>query len=651
MSAHALPRPGPRWGDTPVKPEHQPRPDDGAGLRLSAWVPPSHQVWWHRSWLRQVAASQARWHALAPSTPEWALAHRNLVERLRTQGFEPTTLADGVGAVCAAVQHRMGINLSASQRLAALHLLRQHMVELPTGEGKTWSMACAATLAAMAGVPVHVITANPYLAQRDADSTRWLSDLMGVKVKHVATDLTEAERRIAHQADIVYGTVRDFAFDHMRDLLRAPQGGTPVLRGLCLALLDEADCLLIDEAAVPLVIATTIHQTPAQRSQQRAVWWQAWTLSGELRMPQHAQEGRDGKMALTPMGRDHLQTLTQGMGGVWSRERIREQLLSMALTARHQLQRDQHYLLRDDKVILLDTLTGRAALGRVMGQGLQHLVEIKEGVPLSAPTRTQASLTVTRFFQRYWRLGGISATLKEARGELKAQHRLPVVCLPPRMPSQRQRWPLRCFDHPEARWAWVSARAAQLQSQGRPVLVGTDTMDDAQALSAALSSAGVRHVVLTAHQDAHEAEIIARAGVAGAVTVATRLAGRGTDIHLDAHALAAGGLHVIHCQRNESARMDRQLWGRCARQGQPGSTETLLCTGNSREHSKTRADKLVTSIGKRWPLPGWWTLGWHAAAVHWRQWLQGQRQSRARQRLQDQDRPWDPPKQHARTMR
>lgn len=651
MRRHALPIPGPRWGTMPLKPENQPRLDDGDGLRLSAWIPPSWQVWWHRTWLQQVDASQTRWQALAPGTPAWDVERQALTRRLRLQGFDLDALSEGVGAVSAAIHHRLGLSLSASQQLAAMHLLRQHMVELPTGEGKTLAMACAAILAALTGMPVHVMTANAYLAQRDADSIRWLCALMGVQVSHVAADVTEPQRRLAHQADIVYGTVRDFAFDHMRDVLRAPQGGTPMLRGLCLALLDEADSLLIDEAAIPLVIATSLPQTPTQRSQHRALWWQAWTLSGAMALTQHAHEGPDGRMALTPLGRQHLQALTEHMGGIWTRERVREQIMVLALTARHQLLRDQHYLVREGKVILLDTLTGRAATGRVMGQGLQHVVEIKEGLPPSAPTRTQASLTVTRFFQRYWRLGGISATLKEARHELKLQHGVPVVCLPPRVPSRCQHWPLQCFDSPQARWEWVSSRAAQLQAQGRPVLVGTDTLEDAQALSRILDRAKVRHVVLSAHQDAQEAEIVAQAGAAGRVTVSTRVAGRGTDIQLDPTALSAGGLHVIHCQRNESPRMDRQLWGRCARQGQPGSTETLLCTGNSSEHPQTRVDKLLMSIGKRWPLPRWLTTGWRTTAMRSRQWLQGQRQKRARQRLQDQDRQWDPQRPHARPLR
>jgi preprotein translocase subunit SecA len=277
---------------------------------------------------------------------------------------------------------------------------------------------------------------------------------------------------------------------------------------------------------------------------------------------------------------------------------------------------------------LLDGLSGRIAQGRVWSQGLQALVELKEGCPPGPTMDTLGQLTFQRFFQRYWRMGALSGTLLEASAELKRTHGLRTVQMPTRLPCQRQIWPTQVFGTADARWQAVVARVASLHALGRPVLIGTDTVADSERLAWHLQQAGLPHQVLNARHDAAEAAIVEQAGKSGCITVSTRMAGRGTDIHLDAQALQAGGLHVINCQRNESPRMDRQLLGRCARQGQPGSAETWLCvdatgTGASAKHLAMLAHR-------------------------WQQWLQTTRQVKLRQQLLAQDAQWAAQKHTAR---
>jgi len=269
-------------------------------------------------------------------------------------------------------------------------------------------------------------------------------------------------------------------------------------------------------------------------------------------------------------------TLADGLGGPWQRPRYRREAVHIALVGLHACRRDEHYLVRDGRIDLLDEVTGRVAVGRFWSRGLHTVVALKEGLAAPPETETVAQTTFQRFFQRYWRLGGISGTLWEARAELHEVYGARVVRIPLYRPCIRQMLPARCFDSTETMFDAVAERVAMLQAAGRPVLVGTDSVADSAHLSALLHARGVRHQLLNAVQDADEAQRIASAGVAGRVTVATNIAGRGTDIRLDAAAATAGGLHVIATMRNRSRRIDRQLIGRAARHGDPGSAESLL---------------------------------------------------------------------------
>lgn len=648
-SPASLARPGPRWGHYPTRPE--PLATERAG---QLWSTP----WWglgrrQVAWLAEVEmlTRQLADSASSTASPSWENALKSARLGLRRQGFATATCAPAMACVQVALQHTSGWQLHPLQMLAASHLLDQHLVEMATGEGKTLAMAAAACIAAMAGVPVHVVTANDYLAERDAQALQALAGALGLRVGHVAPGLAPDARREAYGLDIVFATARELAFDHLRDGLALPGSGheRPVMRGLCMALLDEADSILLDEAVVPLVISGSLPEKPAQQAARRALWWQARQLAQALRKDTHFElQPGPPDARLTEAGRAEAARLAQALDGPWRRPGIRHELLRLALTAQHALHRDRHYLVRERRIELLDQLTGRVAVGRAWTQGLQALVELKEGCPPSAPTDTLAQITFQRFFQRYWHLAGLSGTLQEASGELLEVYGLPVRRMPLRQPSLRQDGPARCFPSAEARWQAVAVMASHLRSRGRPVLIGTDTLPDSERLSWHLDQQGVPHTVLNARHDRQEADIIAQAGRAGQVTVATRMAGRGTDIALDQPALSAGGLHVIHCQRNESRRMDRQLLGRAARQGQPGSTETWICSANLQD-SHPIGDPMLTacssSVTQSVARTASW---WRRVTVQLHQWIEEQRQSAMRRHLLKQDRQWEVRAQQAR---
>ena len=640
--SEALARPGPRWGAYPERPDHAGPRRNSPWPRL-AWPSPWPARWrlaLHRPWLQQVR-QQADDATLDLNTCRQAL---------RREGFTANAVATALAHVLRATQSTLGLRLHDTQLLAAKLMLDQQLVEMATGEGKTLAMAAAAAVAALAGVPVHLVTANDYLAERDARSLAPLFHTLGVSVAHIDPAMTPDQRRPVYAQDIVYATAKEVAFDYLRDGLASSSGAPPLLRGLSLALIDEADSILLDEASVPLLISVTRQGDAAQQAHRRAVWWQALHLARRLNHGDFTVDASRPSATLTQVGEQRIAGPAEALGGVWRRPRLRRDLLTLAVTALHALKRDQHYLVRDGKVELLDTLTGRVAIGRVWSPGLHALIELKEGCTPSAPTETLAQITFQRFFRRYWRLGGLSGTLVEARQELQSLYDVDVVRVPERLPSQRQHWPTLSFASPAQRWQAVVERVRTLQAQGRPVLIGTDSVHDSEQLSHHLRAAGLPHAVLNARQDQHEADIVAQAGRSGQVTVATRMAGRGTDISLDAPALAAGGLHVIACQRNESRRMDRQLVGRCARQGQAGSTEAWICAAISADPLGPGEPKLTRCIQsatahRHHPSPWHW---WHLRLP---QWLQERRQADSRRQLAEQDRQWAQQHQLARQSR
>ncbi|CAN5213948.1 hypothetical protein BH11PSE10_BH11PSE10_14380 [soil metagenome] len=638
--AHLLPVPGPVWGDYPM------RADDD---RAPAWRRPA---------LRSAGAACRRVAHLAHCASQDG-ANTDALQavrlRLRRDGLTPAAVAAALGLVARTAADTLGWTARPTQLLAAAALLDNRMVEMATGEGKTLAIGLAAAVAALAGLPVHVVTANDYLAARDAARLAPLFEALGLRAAALAGVSGESARRAVYSHPIVYATAKDLAFDFLRDRLGgagqaalsglqraaarlaspAADGPTaPLLRGLCMALLDEADSILLDEAEVPLILSRA-----APHAARRAFLWQALALARGL------SPGRDFSLQpadrcarLSAVGEERVADLAASLGGPWLRPRYRREAVLVALAALHLYRRDEHYLVKDGAIELLDEITGRIALGRVWSRGLHSLVALKEGLRAPAETETLAQTTFQRFFQRYWRLGGISGTLNEASAELRAVYGAAVVTVPLHRRCLRATLPARHFNDRDALFSAVVERACSLRAAGRPVLIGTDSVDASQDLAARLRAAGIDAAVLNARHDADEAAIVAAAGRAGQVTVATRMAGRGTDIELDPAALAAGGLHVIACQHQLSRRLDRQLAGRAGRHGDPGSVESWRV-----RHLHASAPQEVAEKGRIWKRPNA-IATWLQDAIPllaWSQWREERRRAGLRRRLLEQDQHWE----------
>jgi preprotein translocase subunit SecA len=495
-------------------------------------------------------------------------------------------LRQALRIAAAAMEQNRGVRAYWQQLMAARALLDQRLVEMDTGEGKTIAIAIAAAVAGLARTPLHVVTANDYLAQRDADDLRPFYARLGLTVSAVAQDMEMSARREAYACDITYCTAKELAFDYLRDSMlqpgdlsplerrlrdsEVPARQAPVLRGLCMAILDEADTILIDEARVPLVLSQAAPAIAEQAFLRRA-----------LGVAQRLQQGRDytlegGTVRLTEAGRGQLQSWPADAHPLLGHPQHRAATLELAVTACRVLQRDRDYVVREGEVQLVDETTGRTAPGRAWSRGLHQLVELKEGVPLTTRNTTVTQITFQRFFVRYLRLAGISGTLRGSGRELRAVYGLDTVRIPPRTRRQVRHGPARLLADSDALWQAVAQRSAALCGAGRAVLVGTESVRQSEALADVLRAQGLEPVVLNARQDREESEVIAAAGQPGRLTVATSMAGRGAHITLAPEVLAAGGLHVILCQLNASARIDRQFLGRAGRQGQPGSCEILV---------------------------------------------------------------------------
>jgi preprotein translocase subunit SecA len=484
----------------------------------------------------------------------------------------------------------LGIRHFDVQVMGGWVLLHGMVAEMDTGEGKTLTATLPACTAALAGVPVHIITVNDYLAQRDA---AWMGPIyraLGLTVGVITHGMEPQARRMAYACDVTYCTNKEVVFDYLKDRLVLERSASRLhlqlerlsgasarlhrllLRGLYYAIVDEADSVLVDEARTPLIISGSAHHTPEQRVYQTALALAAQLDPGR----DFVIEGGVRTVQLTPAGQTRLAELAQVYGGVWRGRRRREELVRQALTTQHLLQRDTHYLVSNGKVQIIDEYTGRVLADRSWEHGLHQLIETKEGCALTHPHEPLARISYQRFFRRYLRLAGMTGTAHEVRRELWTVYRLPVVSVPTNRPVQRHHVRDRVYPTAAAKWEAVVARIASLHRVGRPLLVGTRSVAASEHLSRLLHAAGLPHQVLNARQDQAEVGIVARAGEPGRITVATNMAGRGTDIRLAPGVAERGGLHVIATEKHEARRIDRQLFGRGGRQGDPGSYEAIV---------------------------------------------------------------------------
>jgi preprotein translocase subunit SecA len=474
------------------------------------------------------------------------------------------------------------------QLRGAMAVQRGFLIEMQTGEGKSLTAALAAALAAWTGRPCHVLTANVYLADRDASSFTAFYQACGLSVAAVRDTDPPPARSAAYGADVVYTTAKEMLADLLRDAIsmgptpaRARLGlkmlggmneTGPTLRGLGTAIVDEADSLLIDDAVTPLIIAQERHVQGFDAAMRVAVEISAGFEPGpELRLEQGLRRAE-----LTDAGQARLARELSRFSSPWSEPARASHLVGQALTARFMLQRGRHYVLDEGKITLLDEQTGRRAIGRSLSDGLHQALELVEGVEPSALTEVIGRRSFQRFFRLFPNLAGLTGTAAEAAGEFWSIYGLHVLRIPTHRPPRRRVLQTRLLADEALKFAAIGREAFEFAQQGRPVLIGTRSVDGAEALALLLRGRGLTPRILTALDASEEVEVIATAGNAGAVTVATNMAGRGTDIGLDPEIAAIGGLHVIIAEANDLRRIDRQMAGRAARQGDPGSVRCFL---------------------------------------------------------------------------
>jgi len=515
---------------------------------------------------------------------------RGMRGRLRRDGFDPALVGECFALVREAATRTLGQRHYDPQLMGGWALLQGRLVEMETGEGKTIAATLPASTVALAGYPVHVITVNDYLAARDAEEMGPLYRFLGLSVGAVVQGMTADERRQAYARSVTYCSNKELAFDYLRDRVALAQrssrlhlsldklqgGGQRneklVLRGLYFGIVDEADSVFIDEARTPLILsATTVADDEKQQSQQALDLAQALTP-----VVDYSTDLVERNVTLTPAGEMRLATLVAGLGGVWTSVRTREELVAQAVVALTLFQRDKHYVVADDKVQIVDESTGRIMPDRSWERGLHQLIEVKEGCDPTPRRETLARLTYQRLFRRYVRLAGMTGTAREVAREIRSVYGLDVVRIPLHRPSRRgYAEPLVCATRAE-KWGKVAEAIADQAVAGRPVLVGTRSVSASEEISVVLTERGIAHALLNAKQDQEEAGVIARAGEPARVTVATNMAGRGTDIRLRQGVAERGGLHVILTEYHDSRRIDRQFFGRCARQGDPGSCQAIV---------------------------------------------------------------------------
>jgi len=538
----------------------------------------------------------------------------------------PVDYAQGLALAVEAGRRSLGMTAYREQVAGAVVISKGWLAEMATGEGKTLTAALAACPIAWRGRGCHVVTVNDYLAQRDADGARPLFAACGLTVAAIQEGMEPPQRREAYHASVTYATHKDLAADYLRDCLAARGaasrtaklvrslagvGGTSdgaVMRGLYFAVVDEADSVMIDEAVTPLILAAESDDQARHDAFHHACKIAQRLTAGVHYRVQH--EHRD--VSFTPRGAALVLQLTDGLEGLWKIERIRNEFVKQAVVAREHYVLGRDYVVEEEKIVIVDASTGRRMADRSWQQGLHQAVEVKESLEITPVKETMARVSFQRFFRLYEKLAGLTGTAWEVRHELWRTYRTPVVRIPRHRPLRRRMEPFRVLENLDAKHAAVVEAAWESHRRGQPVLIGTASVDESQCIAALLEAKGVNAKVLNAVNHQAEAEVVAQAGQPGAVTVATNMAGRGTDIKLGEGVEPLGGLHVIAALRNGSIREDRQLIGRCSRQGEAGSAGYLASWDDDlvKRYLPRRLRGVCKKLGPRWVS---WVFVWMQA--------------------------------------
>ena len=500
------------------------------------------------------------------------------------------------------------------QIAGAIALIDNHVIEMATGEGKTLTSALAATLLAWHQQGCHILTVNDYLAKRDAQWMGQIYDFCNITVDYIQQSDTVIQRQKAYSAHITYTTNKEVAADFLRDRLKIgnrkrlsdvliSQISTGdhtlnkqlVHRGFNYVIIDEADSILIDEAVTPLLISgASGNQGEINAFQQAAKI--ALLLSPNI---DYDIDLRHQEIKLTEAGTLNIKGITASMGSFWRGQRRSHEMIRQALTAKTFYLKNKQYAIEDGKIVIIDELTGRLMHERSWRDGLHQAIEAKEQLKIQSVKETYARISFQKFYKMYKHLSGMTGTALEARNEFWQIYKKTIVVIPPHKQSQRKQMRAVLCNTDIDKWDMILREIKKVHLTDRPILVGTRSVKSSQHISDLLSKNGLTHVVLNAINHQLEAEIISVAGEAGKITVATNMAGRGTDIKLDTHVAQNGGLYVIATEVNDSFRVDRQLFGRCGRQGDPGTTQAIF----------SLEDELITKWGydiqrliKKWPF-------------------------------------------------
>ncbi|HEY9550023.1 MAG TPA: preprotein translocase subunit SecA, partial [Kiloniellaceae bacterium] len=565
-------------------------------------------------YLKGLTSSVAAINALEPKLQELsdeALRGRTAELRGRLAQGESLDdiLADAFATVREAAKRTLGQRHYDVQLIGGMVLHQGKIAEMKTGEGKTLVATLAVYLNALSGKGVHVITVNDYLARRDAGWMGQVYRFLGLTVGCIVHGLSEDERRAAYAADVTYGTNNEFGFDYLRDNMKFRLEDM-VQREFNFSIVDEVDSILIDEARTPLIISG-----PAEDSS--AAYIAVNKLMPQLSDEDFEKDEKARSVTFTETGANHMEELLRAAGlieegGLFDIQNVN--LLhhaNQALRAHKLFNCDTDYIVKDDKVVIIDEFTGRMMEGRRYSEGLHQALEAKEGVTIQQENQTLASITFQNYFRLYPKLAGMTGTAMTEAGEFLETYGLEVIEIPTNVPTVRKDYDDEVYRTAKEKFNAMLEQIRDCQQRGQPILVGTVSIEKSELLAAALKQHGVKHQVLNARFHEQEAFIIAQAGVPGAVTIATNMAGRGTDIQLGGNlemriereaaeitdeearagkiaeieaeiadakqqALAAGGLFVVGSERHESRRIDNQLRGRSGRQGDPGASKFFL---------------------------------------------------------------------------
>ena len=571
----------------------------------------------------------ARWAALVPKIGELEpelqtlsdqqLRKRSLALRYRAKSGEPLRrlLVEGYALVREAARRTIQMRHFDVQLLGGIAMFNRSIVEMQTGEGKTLTATLPMYLFALAGRGSHLATVNDYLAKRDADWMTPVYKALGLSVGVIQTQMPQPQRRKAYACDVTYGTAKEFGFDFLRDRLllrRIGEGQTDLLGGMLgggrgetsekpvqgdcfFGLIDEADSILIDEARTPLIISAL--PTEEQKLEVECYKWSSSVAKEFIEDEDYDYDHEKKTVEFTRQGRQKARVIKKpevmdrvGMVNIY-------QYLERAILVEREYHLDRQYVVRDGEIVIVDEFTGRLAEGRKWREGIHQAVEAKQGVEVTVAAGQAARITIQDFFLRYDNLAGMTGTAMGSARELRRIYRCRVVPIPTNRPAIRQHLPDMVFGSAEAKWLALVEEVCRTHAEGRPILIGTRSIDKSELLSRMLAERGIEHQVLNAHRVAEEADIVARAGLKGRVTVSTNMAGRGTDIKLGKDVHELGGLHVICTEMHDSSRIDRQLIGRCGRQGDPGTYRQYLSLDD---------DLLLAGLGpdkaRRWKVRG-----------------------------------------------